>query len=301
MLLTLFGFALMASAITANKVLLGALSPALFVSIRMGIAGTVLFAYHILYKSTRSWRSYIDDIPRFCAIALFTTTLPSLLKAYALSCLPSSYAALIGSIDPFVTAVYAYALWDQKITTRQLTGMLLGFFSVSIVIGLSQHQAHWWTGWESLCTFPALAAILAVFLNRYGWITARNIMRDRNYSSGETTGLIMLFGSFFSLCSAIVGGDLQFYQPISFSLVGIMLYTIIAGNIYGYNIYAHSIQRIPLTTVSLLGLSIPFFVHIFGVGLLGEQTSILFVAALCLMSLGTAIFVTDPNARTQKN
>ena len=300
MLTTLFGFALMASAITTNKILLGALSPALFVSVRMGIAGAVLFAYHILYKSKRSWRCYINDVPRFCAIALFTTMLPSLLKAYALSHLPSSYAALIGSIDPFVTALYAYALWDQRITARQLSGMLLGFISVTVVIALSQSQGCW-SNWYSLCSIPSLAAILAVFLNRYGWITARNIMRHKNYSSGETTGLIMLFGSFFALCSAVIGSDLEINQPITLRLALTMLYTIIAGNIYGYNIYAHSIQRLPLTTVSLLGLSIPFFVHIFGVAFLGEQTSTIFIAALVLMTIGTAIFVTDPHTRTQKD
>ena len=58
--------------------------------------------------------------------ALFTTFFPSNLKAYALAHMPSSKMAFFGTLDPFVTALYSYAMHKERLTARKWIGMILG-------------------------------------------------------------------------------------------------------------------------------------------------------------------------------
>ena len=92
-----FGFALLASAITTNKIILSyAIQPTFFVALRMLAASLCLLSYSYLRSTTFRFANIKKDLFTVARIAFLTTALPSMLKAYALQNLASSKAAFLG-------------------------------------------------------------------------------------------------------------------------------------------------------------------------------------------------------------
>jgi len=283
----------LASGFSANKVLLGWLPPTFFVGIRMLCAGLIMVAYNYRTSKRMRFAYFKRDLLTIFGIAIFTTYVPSLLKAYGLQGLPSSKAAMIGSCDPFVTAIYAYALWRERLSFKQFLGITLGFFGIVLLMtsgSLHEQSLHAWL----IFSWPELAALGSVVVGRYGWILVRSLLKKERYKPTEINGLSMVFSGVLALLTSF------FIDPISsISIPSVaqfsffFLYTIIAGNIVGYGLYAYCLKKYRLTFVSLAGFSIPLFVTLIGWVFLGERLTLLFGVSAAIIFVGLLIFHRD--------
>ena len=293
MYLVFLAYFLLASAFSANKVLLGWLPPTFFVGIRMLCAGLIMVAWNYRKSHRLKFDYFKKDLLTICGIALFTTYFPSLLKAYGLQGLPSSKAAMIGSCDPFVTAMYAYVLWKERLSFKQFLGITIGFLGVMLLMtggSLPEQTLHAWF----IFSWPELAALGAVVVGRYGWILVRSLLKKERYKPTEINGLSMVLSGVLALATSF------FIDPISSITIPsishflfFFAYTIIAGNIFGYGLFAYCLKKYPLTFVSLAGFSIPLFVTLIGWALLGEQLTLLFAASAAIIFFGLLIFQYD--------
>lgn len=293
-MLSIFGgFALFASAITTNKVILQWLSPAFFVGIRMLTAGLLLFIIRA-WRSPRMRICYLkSDIFTILIISAFTTFIPSLLKAFGIKYMISSKAALIGSLDPFITAIYAYFLWNEKLSVKKLLGMIIGFSGILFLLtSTSPSEEIFQSFW--IISLPELAVFCSMVISRYGWIMARNMLKNERYQPSELNSLIMITGGIYALIYANVLGVCDFCTiPTSINFFALFTYTVIIGNMIGYTIYAQFLKKYNLTLVSLAGLSVPLFVHLYGPFALGESISSHFFIALAIVFTGMYIFYQD--------
>lgn len=280
----LIAFALLASAITANKIVLCAIPATYFVALRMLSAGFLLLIY---YYSATEQRIVTKDLSKLCVIAAATTFIPSLLKAYALRELISSKAALLGALDPFVTALYAFVLWGEHLNKRQWFGIMLGFLSICSmsVIHACQTTAHAWL----FFSYGELAALAAVFVSRAGWIGAQGLLKAERYTPPFLNGVLMILGGCYALISAFFAGEIVavvWSWPVFLALS----YTIIVGNIIAYSLYGYLLKRHSVTYVALASLLIPLFVHLYGPIIIGEPLSLTFFVAFTFMLGGLYIF-----------
>lgn len=286
------GFALLASAITANKFLLFYLSPFFLVGLRMLPAGIIL----LIITHHRSLKSRLPNLvayalPLLC-IALLTTFIPSWCKAYALQQLPSWKAAFIGSLDPFVTAIYSYLLWQERLTLKKIGGISLGFVGALIICfkpGLSVDLGQFVT-----VSLPELVAFAAVLTGRYGWIMAQKLLKKHRYSPAELNGIIMTASGLLALpVSWFTEQSWNLHAFAQTPVLFALAYTIIVGNVIAYTIYAYNLKNYSANFVSLAGFSIPFFVSLYGWALLGEQLTYAFVAAACVTLVGVYLFYSE--------
>lgn len=293
MFLIFFGFFLLASAITTNKVILYSLPPALFVGIRMLIPGLIMYLYNFSRSKRLRFTHFKFDLPIILLCAASTTFIPSVLKAYALKNLISSKQAFLGSLDPFIAAFYAYFIFHEKITPRKFIGLCLGFIGVFILLATTTPTEES-IGSIWIFSYPELAMLLAVSVSRFGWTWVQKILKEDRYTPIEFNCLLMMVSGFLSLLSAgftenIMGIHID--RPGLFTTL--LTYTMIIGNIAGYGIYAHVLKRYSTTFIALAGFSVPIFVHIFGFLFLGEPLSINFFAAISITTLGLFIFYQD--------
>ena len=86
-----------------------------------------------------------------------------------------SKVALIGSLDPFLTAIYAYFLWHEKLTRKKLIGILIGFTG-SLVLIISHSAADMHELWGPL-SLAELAAFGSVCISRFGWIKIQQLLK----------------------------------------------------------------------------------------------------------------------------
>lgn len=297
-----FGFALLASAITTNKMILSlGISPSFFVALRM-LCASIFLLTASLWKSEHFRFSKIkNDLLIVAGIALLTTAIPSVLKAYALQNLPSAKAAFLGSLDPFFTALLAYLLLAERLTLTKILGILVGFSGALILLISSTPQE---TSFISLGFFslPELAALAAVVIVRYGWIEAQKLLKAERYSAIELNGLLMLLGGFSTLVPSLMANPCAFSTiPCTGRFFWLFIYTVIVGNLIAYTLYATFLKKYSTTLVSLAGLSVPLCVQAYGWLLLHEEVSWSFIAAFAVTLLGMYIFYRDElGGRTKK-
>ena len=303
-----FGF--LASAISANKVLLYALKPEFLVGIRMTIAGLVLGGYTYFHSNHRlSWRKLRSYVPLLLVVALFTTYFPSNLKAYALAGMPSAKMAFFGTLDPFVTALFSYFFFKERLTLHKIVGILLGFAGMMILIfGPTSFEEQLKT--FSVFSYAEMAAFWAIVLSRFGWIQAQQLLKKEIVSPVQINVIIMLVGGVISLMTAFVRDQMSIkpllntplslfsLSPLSMmgsaTLLSLFLaYTIVIGNVLGYTLYAHALKRYSPLFVSLASFSIPLFVAFFGWLFLDEPLSISFFIACAVTFTGLVVFMLE--------
>jgi len=296
MIIIFLAYFFIASAISANKVLLGFLPLSFFVGLRYICAGMIMITYNYFTSNRMRFSYFKRDIPKILTIALFTTTIPTLLKNYGIKHMLSSKAAMIGSIDPFVTAIYAYILFSEKLTWKKFLGILIGFLGVSIIILAKKPGEPSLMAWFEI-SFPELATIGAVIIGRYGWILIRSVLKKDRYTPTQINGLTMFVSGMIAfsyyLYTYYTGTAEAIHIPSTTTFISLFAYTVIAGNILGYALYAISFKRYQITFVSIAGFSIPIFVTLIGWSLLGEKITPLFILAAFIIFAGLILFHYD--------
>lgn len=290
MILLFLCFALLASAITVNKLILAFLPPMLFVGIRMLFAGILLFIFNY-HRSHRLRFAYIKhDIIKIVILSAITTFIPSLLKAYALKYLLSSVAALLGSFDPFVTAFYAYFMFQERLTLQKLVGLILGFSGIVFLL-ISNCSLATIFGGINCASYPELAALGAAAISRFGWMNVQGMLKRNQYTPAEINGLLMICGGILAL------GGSWFLEPahsIDLSqptfLFWLLLYTVVIGNVVAYTLYAYLLKHYSATLVALTGFSVPLFVTLYGYVFLGEPVTMYYFVALAITFSGLLLF-----------
>lgn len=294
MLLEALGvFALFASAISVNKLILFSIPALAFVALRMFLGGALLVSYHLV-RSPRFTRHQLKaDFIVLNGIALFTTLIPSFLKAYGLKHMLSSKSAFIGSLDPFITVVYAWYLHGHVPTFRQMIGIFCAFGAVCLMLFTSSASEYTAGEWL-IFSLPECAALSAVVLSRYGWMKAQTMLKANRYNPSELNGLIMLISSMYAgVLSWLWWPTWIDSLPTSGSFWLAVAYTVIIGNTIAYTLYGHLLKRASASFVSLTGLSVPLFVHLLGPLVVNEPLSPLFFVSMGLMITGATLFARD--------
>lgn len=287
----ILGFGIFASAITINKLVLFDLPPLLFVGMRMLTSGLIMLVYHA-FKSPRMKLCHLKpDLKALIIIGILTTFLPSAFKAFGLKHLISSKATLISSLDPFVTAIYAYFLWEERMNAKQILGMSIAFLGIFILL-LTTSPIENIVGGLGFISWPELSTIASMIIGRYGWILAQRVLHADRYTPSELNALIMTVGGSCALIASAFLEDVAHCSfPTTWSFWLVLLYSISVGNIVGYTIYSSLLKKHPITLISLCGISVPLYVHLFGPIILGESLSWIFFVSFIFVAAGTYTFI----------
>lgn len=290
-------YALIATGITANKFLLGFMAPDFFIGLRMFIAGLLLFVYVIKDSPRLRWSYMKHDAFLILFISLCTTLIPAILKAFSLKYMPASKTTLLGSIDPFITAVYAYILWQERLNFKKVTGMIIGLIGVIVCIMSNTLPAEYQWGEFLYISYPEIAIFISVAISRYGWILVQMMMKKNRYTPVEINSLTMTISGFLALLISLSRGSYAVSTPTPF-FVTVFIYTIVIGNIWGYTAYSHCLKRHNATFMSLAGFLVPLFVALFARILGQEKFTISFFVSAALLLCGLVVFYSDSLARS---
>lgn len=300
MLYIFITFALLAGGITVNKYILEFLTPAWFVALRMSLAGIILLIYNIRHLNREVYTRLLEDWKLLGLVAACTTLVPSLLKAFGLKHLFAAKSTLLASIDPFVTAIFAYWLWNEKLTWRKSTGIFFGCLGMIIIASArTSEEISWQVFWY--ISYPELAVLAAVTLSRYGWILAQDLLKKDRYTPTQINGIIMLLSGALAWMMAWVDGE-PFVEKTTLPLPVILLFisSIVAANVIGYAMYAHCLKKYSATLISLAGFLVPLLVALFAHIWLQEPLPMAFFLASGSIFIGLFMFYLDARAKKIK-
>lgn len=316
------GFAFLASATMANKYALYNLTPTFMVAIRMLGAGLILFFYYRKKTHRLSFAYYKKDLLALVGISLLTLFIPSVCKAYALKHMLASKASFFGSLDPFVTAIYAYLFFKETLSFKKIIGILLGFTGMIVILVSRAPSSEQALKAFSVFSYPEIAALIAMAVGRLGWLFVQKLIRNERYTGAELNGLLMTLSGIIALVIPFIGVLLSFVlnmvapsvashvslytwadaltifnvntdTAVSISwMIVLIIYTVIVGNVIGYTMYANFLKHHSITFISLAGFSVPMYTYLFD-ALLGNPISPSFLLAAAITFTGLMIFYQD--------
>lgn len=272
------------------KYALESLGPFTTLSIRFGTAGLFLLPFVINANEVSSFRFK----------QLFTTNLVGainpILLFIALQFTQASFSPLIYAGVPAMTALYVALVKKEKIQSKQLLGILLGFLGVALIILLPLFQ----TGGITVSVLGNGMIVLAsLFFLAYGLMS-----KNKQHHYGISP-LALTF--YFCVTSLVVTIPFTLYEVMVIGLStpvgpGHLISATLAG-ILGTGIfylsYQFAIKHSTAITASLFTFLQPLFGISLAAVLLGEQITPLFVVGGILAVAGA--WLASPHTKVEKN
>ena len=98
--------------------------------LRLLLGGLGLGAWFVVTRFDAEWRLYWK---RYLALGLLNTAAPFTLFSFAALTLPGSYTAILNSLAPLWSAVFAALILGERLTPRKLAGLALGVAGVALI------------------------------------------------------------------------------------------------------------------------------------------------------------------------
>ncbi len=288
--LIIFMYALFSSSFSVGKILLTHVSPILLVGIRMIPAGLILIGYQ-LWRHQKLPKLHKDELFLYLQIIVLGIYAAYIFRFWGLKYLASSKTALLFNASPFFTALYSYIFFQERITSKQWLGLIIGFVGL-IPILMTTSSTEQMLGEFLYISWPEIAILIAVALHSYGWIVVRKLVKHNDHSPAMVNGVTMLFGGILALITAPFLEELKpIVHPIPF--LGWLSYVIIVSNIICYNLYGYLMKHYTATFVSFAGFIVPIFAGLIGWGFLHESISWHFYVSCLIIFVGLYLFYQD--------
>jgi len=306
MFLVILLYFLIAGTFTIGKMALSYMSPFLFIGMRMTIAGVVLALYSWI-KRHKHKSIEKSDIYLFAQIILFHIYGAYMLEFWALAYVTSAKACLLYNLSPFITAVFCFILFNEKLSVRQICGLILGFLGFLPIL-MAETSLEIMTKYSGFLSLPELALLVSVTFSAYGWMVMKKLINKR-YSVVFVNSIGMLGGGILAFLTSLwVEGypmirDTEvtmqwvanYYGIFTEKIVMLGIYSgllIIIANIICYNLYGYLLSRYSATFLSFVGFMTPLFAALLGWIYLGEPVTWHFFATLLIVLCGLSLFHT---------
>jgi drug/metabolite transporter (DMT)-like permease len=270
----------------AIRVGLETLTPMLFAGLRFLIAGGVLFLVMSRQRNARlpQGREWLD----LGVVGLLLLGVGNGAVVWAELWVPSGMAALLVATSPFwVVGIERMRKEGERVGTRGLVGMLIGFAGLALLVGPQLFGAE-------LNGYFLLGAVL-IQLGCFTW-SAGSV-----YSKQRPTGVQPLMAAAVQMLIAgvaltLVGTATGEWGQIRFSgrSAGALAYLIVFGSIVAYSSYTYAVQKLPLSLVTTYSYINPIIALVLGWFALGEALGWREAGAALVILLGVALVKTSP-------
>ena len=243
--------------------------PILLVTLRLLIAGLVFMPF-LLRKSKR--HLFKPYLPAIFIIAIVSNAIPFSMFAYASLGATSNMLGILNGTTAFLTTVIAYFWLKESVTSKQITGLLLGFIGVLILVnpynGSTTFIASMCAMIGSLCY-----AFNAVYLQKH----------HSNSDKIVLIGWSMLFGGLFMI--PLASFNLPNAMPDINSILALLWLAVISTGL-GYLAYVRLIDKIGAVKTATLTYLLPVFSIIWGAIFLQEQITFIIIGGFIFVMMG---------------
>ncbi len=284
-------YALFASSLSAGKYLVSNASYMFVVGSRFTIAGAILLTYYFGWQQKR-----IDirklNIAAYAQIIFIGIYTGYMIRLWGLTYISSTKLSLFFNASPFFTALLSYLLFHEKMTFKQLIGLVIGFVGLIPVI-ITGSPVETEIGEFFFISWPEVAVLTAVAIQSYSWILMRKLVKHNGDSTIFANGATMFFGGLLALTTSFLFDegisavkDAQAFWPWLFYVV--MVSNVVCANLYGY-----LLKHYTATFISFAGFITPFFTALYGWSFLGEHITWHFYASCIIVMTGLYLFYKD--------
>jgi drug/metabolite transporter (DMT)-like permease len=255
------------------------LPPLSLVTLRVAIGFLLLACVFLAARERlpRDARTY----GHIAVIAVLSVALPFSLISWAEQAVDSSFAAIInGAIPLVVVVIAAVMLADEPLNRGRVTGLLVGFMGVAVVVGFDP-------GVLAGTNLAPVAALLGSTLSY-----AAGGVYARRYLAGVKPMVVAMLEIGFALAiagiaSVAIEGGISL--PASLDAWVAVAWLGILGSGLAFLIFFRLLGRWGATRTSLVAYLMPTFGLVLGVLVLGEPLDVRLIAGIALVIAGIAL------------
>lgn len=289
MFLVILLYALFASVFTIAKTGLEYSQPFFLVGSRMFVAGLVMLAYQYVWQR-EAFTFDRRHLWRIFRLALFNIYLTNAFEFWGLKYLTSFKTCFIYSLSPFVSAIFSYFLFSERMNLKKWCGLAIGFLGFLPIL-LNETSTEGEAGHFWFLSWAEIAVMAAAVSSVYGWILLRQLVKENGYSPVMANGMSMLLGGAMSLMHSLA---VEKWEPTPVSqtwpFLECALLLIIISNLICYNLYGYLLRHYSATFISFAGFTTPLFTALFGWFYLGEVVTWPFYLSAAIVFVGLATF-----------
>ena len=278
---TIAAFVVFGGATAATRAAGREIPPFSLAVLRFGLAGGLILAVlaltarHQLRVARRDW-------PRFLALGL-TFGGFALCFNWGLRLTEASRGGLMLSTAPLWTALLARLLGWERLTRRQLVGLLLT--SGGILLVLAERGVRWEGGGRGLLGDAIL--LCGVLVATGNFLLAKAAYR--RYAALPVTAYSMLLGAALLLLAALTEGLPGVIAGLGGTQLALVLYLALPGGALAYGVVYVALRYLTPTQSAVYIHINPLTATILGVALLGERLTPLFLIGFAVVLAGVLL------------
>lgn len=248
------------------------LGPAVLTEVRVVLATLFLFLIGVALKKRISFTKYLRY---FIILGLLSAALPFFLFAYSAQWLPGSLLSIINATSPSWGFIFACVKGSEKLTTKKVLGLILGFIGVTLLIDFEQIE---------LQNSHFLAYLCAIIASMSYGLASNIAVNSEKIDAFQNTLGSMTFSTLMLL-------PLILWFPVKVSvtldIIGLLLLfgTVCTG--LAFLIYFKLIEEIGPSSALTVTFLVPIFGVLWGFIFLNEK-----VSPFILLSLGCILYGT---------
>lgn len=289
MLLIILMYALFAAEFPLVKIALRETNAFFLEMMRMLIGGIMLLGLYRMRFGSMVQIARIDW-PIFVQLIIFYMYLSYFSSGWALQYMSSLKANILHAAVPFVSALLAYILVQDRVTPQKIVGMLIGSCGLLTILAISDKASIPWGKECAQVSWPELMMFVSIVSTEYGYFLVKRLY-DKGYSLLLINGITMFVGGSLSLLSALIFFE---HQVVHYSSLGsVLIYaTILFFVMNGLDIafYGTLIKKYSITFLTFANFLSPLFGILYGTIFMGESISPLHGVASGLIFLGLYLF-----------
>jgi drug/metabolite transporter (DMT)-like permease len=219
----------------------------------------------------------------FAIMGLFNNVLPFGLIVWAQGHVASGQAAILNATTPIFAAIMAHLMTkDEKISLRQIVGILAGIAGVAVMMGEAVRQ-------QAGSVLAAQCALLGASLS-YGYVAAYG-RRFRGLGVSPlvtTTGQVSMASLFLLPIVLVVDRPWTLPVPSGAAILAVIAIAVIC-TAFAYGLYFRILASAGATNLSLVTMLVPASAILLGIMFLGEHLLAHHLAGLGLIIAGLTV------------
>lgn len=279
---------LFASTFTSGKFLSSQTSPVFLTGLRMFLGGIIVLVYLLIRSRKKELVFDWADWKSFAQIIFFGVYANYILRFWALAYLSSSKTCFLFNIQPFLSSLYVYILYNEKLTRNKWMGLGVGFLGM-IPILISNGSSEIAQSTFLFFSLPELAALVSAGMHSYSWIIVQQLVKHKKYDPTFITGTTMTSGGLLALFTAWIIQDLP---PLNHSseFLFLLMYVVLVSNVFCHNLYGHLLKQYSATLMAFASFLTPIFAGFLGWAFLQETITWHFYCSTIVVFAGLYIF-----------
>ncbi len=252
------------------------LPPILFAAFRYDVAAAVLLAY-ALVATGQFWPTGSNNLQAIVGGGLFLVAGNGLLFV-GQQTVPSGVAAILQTLVPIATAIWALLLLDERLSVLGAVGVAIGFVGISLVI---QPDPNNLLAGDTFGRLLILGQAISVALG--GVLVER---ADPTLGRVTFTGWSMLLGAIILHLLSLGSGELPTSAMTVPTAIGAVLYLGVFSTAIAFYIFFDILETHGAFEASLVSYLVPIVATVVGVFVLGESINALTFVGFGLVAVG---------------